>query len=248
MKFITYFDYLGFGDFIRNNELDYQRKIMANIFRDIESALAKGKLIDAKHGVIADLTHSKVHCINFSDTVVFWTNDISVESVAELLHITHIFNWQANLFFFPVRGTMTMGELERVEFSQKSGLGGSYNINSVYGKGLVTAHEIAENQKWAGTLLDENVEEFIIANLDNSKDVLEIYTKPFNVPFKTGIKNMKVFNLIKGELNDIAFANYSKGIIDNFANHKKGIENHSVKEKIDNTINFLASYRNFKPS
>lgn len=248
MKFITYFDYLGFGDFIRNNDLDYQRKIMANIFRDIESALAKGKLIDAKHGVIADLSNSKVHCINFSDTVVFWTNDNSADAVAELLYITHIFNWQANLFFFPVRGCMTMGELERVDFAQKSGLGGTYNINSVYGKGLVTAHEIAESQKWAGTVLNENVVEFINAKLENSKDVLNTYTKQFAVPFKAGAKNMQVFNFIKGELNDIAFANYRKGVIDNFANHKKDTNHPSVKEKLDNTLNFLASYRNFKPS
>jgi hypothetical protein len=248
MKFITYFDYLGFGDFIRNNDLEYQRKIMGNIFRDIESALAKGKLIDAKHGVIADLSQSRVNCINFSDTVVFWTNDISSESVEELLHITHVFNWQANLYFFPVRGTMTMGELERVEFDQKSGLGGSYNINSVFGKGLVKAHEIAESQKWAGTLLDENVETFINDNLENNEDVLATYTKSFEVPFKAGDKEMRVFNLIKGELNDIAFNNYKEGIERNFGEHNKGMEHPSVKEKLANTIDFLESYRNHKPS
>jgi hypothetical protein len=42
-KFIAYFDYLGFKQFIDNNDLEYQRKIVGNNFRDIESALGQGK-------------------------------------------------------------------------------------------------------------------------------------------------------------------------------------------------------------
>lgn len=41
--FIAYFDYLGYSKFIENNDLDYQKKIIRNNFRDIESALGKGK-------------------------------------------------------------------------------------------------------------------------------------------------------------------------------------------------------------
>lgn len=247
MKFITYFDYLGFGDFISNNDLDYQKKIMGNIFRDIESALTKGKLKEAQHGVIADLSEIKVNCINFSDTIVFWTNDASVESLEELLYITHYFNWQANLFFFPVRGTLTMGELEGVGHSFKSELGGSYNVNSVFGKGLVEAHEVAESQKWAGTVLNSSVVDFIQVNIKDPQTLLDLYTKNFTVPFKLGPKEMHVFHLIKGELNDLAFDNYQKDIRENFARHKKSLTHPSVIEKLENTIEFLSSYRNFKP-
>ena len=45
-KFIAYFDFLGFKDFILNNDIEYQNQIMNNIFRDIESSLGNGKLID----------------------------------------------------------------------------------------------------------------------------------------------------------------------------------------------------------
>ena len=248
MKFITYFDYLGFGDFIRNNDLNYQKKIMGNIFRDIESALAKGKLKEARHGVIADLSEIKVNCINFSDTIIFWTNDISKESLEELLYITHYFNWQANLFFFPARGTLTMGELEGVDYSYKSTLGGNYNLNSVFGKGLVEAHEIAENQKWAGTVLNHSVVDFIHRNFEDAQTLIDLYTKKFQVPFKLEDKEMHVFHLIKGDLNNLAFENSERGIRENFANHNKSIEYPSTKEKIENTIKFLSSYRNFTPA
>ena len=99
--FIAYFDYLGFKEFIENNDLDYQKKIIGNNFRDLESALGQGKIKDVHHGVIADLSNSKINCINFSDTVVFWTNDDSNESLKELLDVSYKFNWQAVDFFFP---------------------------------------------------------------------------------------------------------------------------------------------------
>lgn len=246
MKFITYFDYLGFGDFIRNNDLEYQQKIMGNIFRDIETALSKGKLMKSTNGYVADLSSIKVHCINFSDTVVFWTNGNSIEELEELLHITHKFNWQANLHFFPVRGTMVLGELEEVVYAHKSINGGSYNINSVFGKGLVEAHEIAESQQWAGTLLNDDVVEFIKKHSMDSENFLNEYTKSFLVPFKNGDKEMKVFHLVKGELNDSAFTNFSDSIKANFARHKKSMTNPGVSVKIENTLKFLSSYRNNK--
>lgn len=39
---MTYFDYLGFKKFTENSDLNYQRKIVGNNFRDIESTLGKG--------------------------------------------------------------------------------------------------------------------------------------------------------------------------------------------------------------
>jgi hypothetical protein len=242
-KFITYFDYLGFGDFILNNDLEYQRRVMGAIFVEIESALAKGKLVASERGYSSDLSVSKVNCINFSDTVVFWTNDLSPESVKELLSITYTFNWRSNLNFFPVRGAMTIGEIESIIHSHTSALGGTYNINSVYGKGIVTAHGLAESQKWAGTILCENVERFVLDNFDDGEAILDSYSKQFPVPFKSGNINKRAFHLIDGLLNNEAFENFSKSIEGNFEAHNKRVDSSDVQEKLTNTITFLSSYR-----
>lgn len=140
-KFIAYFDYLGFKQFIENNDLVYQKRIMGNNFRDIESALGQGKLIDATHGVTSDLSQHRINCINFSDTIVFWTNDDSDESLNEIIQVAYRFNWRATTFTFPARGSLLYGEIEYVDFKNKNNLGGVYNINSVFGKGLVEAHQ-----------------------------------------------------------------------------------------------------------
>jgi len=245
-KFIAYFDYLGFKQFIDNNDLDYQKKVVFDNFRDIESALGQDKSKEAPHGYIADLSNSRINCINFSDTVVFWTNDDSEASLIEILQVAYKFNWQAIDFFFPARGSIVYGEIEYVNFEQKNEAGGLYNVNSVFGKGLVRAHEKAEKQHWAGTVLDDSLIEELVSRDYNIDILLKPYSKKFKVPYKNGfgLTEEFVMCIIKGQLNDETFKNYENGILENFARHKKSVDNQDVKEKIENTINFLRSFYN----
>jgi hypothetical protein len=243
-RFIAYFDYLGFKQFIDNNDLDYQTRIVGNNFRDIESALGQGKSKEAPHGYIADLSNSRINCINFSDTVVFWTNDDTEASLMEILEVAHKFNWQAIDFFFPARGSVVYGEIVYVDFKQKNEAGGLYNINSVFGKGLVRAHEKAEKQHWAGTVLDDSFIDELVNRGYDIDTFLKPYAKKFKVPYKNGLEipDEFVMRIIKGQLNDEAFKNYGNGIRENFARHNKSTDNQDVKEKIENTIKFLASF------
>jgi hypothetical protein len=245
-SFIAYFDYLGFKKFIENNTLDYQKRIVGNNFRDIESALGKGKTKPAKYGVIADLSESKINCINFSDTVVFWTNDDSTDSLVEILEVAHKFNWQAIDFFFPARGAIVYGEIVYIDFKQKNSTGGVYNINSVFGKGLVKAHEKAEMQHWAGTVFDESFINELVSRGYNPSDFLEPFAKKYIVPYKNKENNKEeyVMNIIQGTLNSVALKNYGDGIKSNFSSHNKSIDNKDVQEKLSNTLKFLESYYN----
>jgi hypothetical protein len=246
-KFIAYFDYLGFKQFIENNDLEYQTRVIGNNFRDIESALGKGKYIEAAHGSIADLSQSNINCINFSDTVVFWTNDDSESSLMEILQVSHKFNWQAIDFFFPARGALVYGEIVYVDFKRKNAAGGLYNINSVFGKGLVRAHEKAEKQHWAGTVLDETFIEELAKRGYDTESFLKPFAKRYKVPYKNGHALSEEYSMciIKGTLNEEAFKNYGNRIKENFAAHKKSTDTNDVKEKIENTINFLATFRDF---
>lgn len=243
-RFIAYFDYLGFKEFIENNDLEYQSRIVDNNFRDMESALGQGKLKDAPHGVIADISNSQINCINFSDTVFFFTNDTSDTSLVEILEVAYKFNWQAIDFCFPVRGALVFGEMAYVDFKKKNGGGGIYNINSVYGKGLVKAHLRADEQHWAGTVLDESFTTEIANRGHNLDEFLLPYAKKYKVPYKTEVERADeyVLNIIKGTLNDEALKNFSKNIRGNFAQYNKSVVDKSVQQKIENTIRFLESF------
>ncbi len=245
-KFIAYFDYLGFKQFIANNDLEYQRRIIRYNFRDIESALGHGKTKKVPKGVVADLTNSKIKCINFSDTVVFWTNDDSETSLIEILEVAHKFNWQAILHFFPVRGSLVYGEIEYSDFKHENETGGLYNINSLIGKGLVLAYEKAEKQHWAGTVLDASFVNELVNRGYEIDTFLKPFAKKFKVPYKNGVEipDEFVMRIIKGQLDEEIFKNHEIGIRKNFASYKKSIDSQDVKEKIENTINFLASFYN----
>lgn len=244
-RFIAYFDYLGFKEFIENNDLSFQEKIILNNFRDMERALGQGSYKEALNGVVADLSHSNINCINFSDTVVFWTNDNSDESLIELLKVSCDFNSQAIGYFFPVRGSVVYGEMISVNFSHANDVGGKYHINSVFGKGLVNAYLKANSQNWAGTVIDESLIIEVSKRNYNLEEILRPYAKKYRVPYRDEVKLPEefVFNIVKGNLNDDAFKNFRQGITDNFEAYNKSINHPDVQKKLDNTITFLASYR-----
>jgi hypothetical protein len=244
--FIAYFDYLGFKQFIDNNDSDYQRKIMGNIFRDMDRALRQGVGQEYDSASKADYSMSRINCINFSDTVVFWSNDNTEASLKEIIRVAYYFNWQSNIFRFPVRGSVVYGDVEYQGFERKNGNDAIFNINSVYGKGLVRAHEKANNQHWAGTVLDVSFTGELVKRGYNLNICLQRYAKLFKVPYKNGyIKHEEyVMCLIQGGLDRFSFQNYEKGIRENFANHNKSVDNNDVMEKLENTLRFLASFCN----
>ncbi|MCQ6957721.1 hypothetical protein [Mucilaginibacter aquariorum] len=244
-RFIAYFDYLGFKDFIEKNDLEFQHQIMNNNFRDIEIALSKGKTIETRRGFIPDIDESNINCMNFSDTVVFWTNDDSEESLREILRVAFTFNYHCIEFTFPLKGAIVYGEVTHVDFRQQNGGGGIYNINSFYGKGIIEAYLKAERQHWAGTVIDSSVIEEIISKELNPEEILKEVAKKYMVPYKEPIESQEeeyALRLVKGDLPEAAFQNVSKQIARNFGEYNKSVEHHTVQQKLANTITYLKSF------
>lgn len=241
-RFIAYFDYLGFKDFIEKNDLDVHIQIMNNNFRDIEDAIGQGKHRQGINGgLIADLSQSTLNAINFSDTVVIWTNDDSTDSFIELLKVAHRFNHRTVTVFFPVRGMIVMDELESVAYSYTNKIGGTYNINSVFGKGLVKAHVQAEAQQWAGTVIGEEVIEEIRNRGVDVDEMMAPYARRYKVPYKSPFEipyEEYALKLVKN-INDEFFKNVSEGIVRNFSQYNKDASHPSVQEKLKNTIEYL---------
>lgn len=246
-RYLTYFDLLGFSDFIKNNEVERQEEIIIEFFKDIERALSKGEFIETQFGMGADLSNHKLNSLNFSDTVIFWTQDDSLESLKELLHVTYIFNYCATLFRFPARGSTVYGEIVTVNHNESNVNGGTYNVNSILGKGLVHAYEIAEETNWSGAIIDNSIIERLIELNINTSEILNPISKEYNVPIKKDrFKKYYAFDLIYKEqsFNKKHFDNHVAGITDNFSRYNKSIEADTVKKKIENTIKFLCTYIN----
>jgi hypothetical protein len=238
--YLAYFDFMGFKQFIQNNEDEILMRRMGHSFRDIEISLGKGKYQEPKSGVIlADLSESKINCLNISDTVLFWTNTCSQEDLLELVEVAYSFNWREIGYNFPLRGSIVKGKIKVVSGKNENQNGGTYSVQCLYGKGLVYAHDIAEAQEWAGSILDENVVEDLNSFKDG-KEFLEKNTVKYNVPFKNEFyKEFRVFKLKQGKLNEVALKNTLKAIDDVFSQDKKSIDNDNVQLKILNTKKFI---------
>ncbi len=244
--FIAYFDFLGYKQFINNNSNEDIEHGVNNILIDIEFATARNQIQPTKHGLVfADLNNHKINCLNVSDTVVFWTNDCDLASFHELLEVAYNFNIKEICYNFPTRGAIICGEIGYRFGSDKNQVGGALDIRCLYGKGIVNAHYLAENQSWAGCVIDQSCSKEFSDNSDFNDLILK-YSKKYNVPFKSPpnyIQEYYVLNLVEGSLDEVSYQNRKSSILSSFSKYNKKIENVRVKKIIDNTIKFLDIYK-----
>lgn len=243
-KYIGYFDLMGYKNFIEANNTEETKRRIEHILRDVESALGQGEYKNGASGAMyADLSKSRLQCLTISDTIIFWTLDDSQESLAEILKVCFDFNFMLNVHNFPVRGALVYEDVDMVTGATRSNAGGTYSVNTIYGKGLVNAHIKAESQYWAGTVIDASAIEKMAENNDIEK-LLAPYAMKTIVPYKSAASSIEeyAFKLCTGELNEIAFNNWKKGIEDVFAADNKGMDAGSIV-KLENTIKFLELHK-----
>src|SRR5699024_2535937 len=125
--YLAYFDYMGFKEFIVKNEDEELIRRMNHIFRDIEIALGQGKYRAPKNGsILSNLSESTINCLNISDTVLFWTNDCTYESLKTLIKVADEFNWREVNYNFPIRLALVKGKVKEVSEKQTNSYSGSY--------------------------------------------------------------------------------------------------------------------------
>ncbi|OCB71198.1 hypothetical protein B0A79_22655 [Flavobacterium piscis] len=245
-RYIAYFDFLGYKEFILNNDSTYLKGRVIHILRDIEMALGQGKYHEPENGrILSDTSQTRINCLNISDTVIFWTNDDSIESLEELLIVAHRFNWQEILYNFPIRGVIYCDELEMISGKKTNTVGSIYSANMIYGKGLANAHIKGDNLNWSGSVIDHTV----IENISDQTDIvkfLEPFAKLYKVPYKKpypDIGEEYALHINKGKLNQEAFENTKKGIEATFKSDNKTFDHPRVQEILANTIKYLETYK-----
>lgn len=241
--YIAYFDLLGFKKFIENNTETSIDKRMKDIFLSMELSLTQKNIkqssISPNNNMVPDISQAKVNCVNISDTIIYWTNDLNIDSLYNLFLVSFLFNSHFNIYNFPVRGCLTKGYLNLVMGKYESSNSSLYAVQCLYGKGLVEAHVKAESQNWAGTVIDQEV----IDDLNNSQysKSFETYCLKYQIPYKKNISNPKeyAFKLIEEINNEQHLFNLKHEIENRFSADNKPINEISVKEKINNTCDFL---------
>lgn len=242
-SYIAYFDFLGFKNFILNNDNEHIRKRIGHILRDIEAALGQGEYKEARLGFIADISKSKLNCLNISDTIILWANDDSFDSFLELLKVSFDFNWRVTRYHFPVRGAIVYDDLDIITHNMDTKNGGTYNVNSIFGKGLVSAHIKAENLNLAGCIVDSStiskIEEFA-----NWEKTLDQFATIYSVPYKEPIGVCKEYILrlfVNKTINPETFDNVERSLSEAFSGDNKEMNDRSL-ELLKNTVDYIRSF------
>ena len=240
-RYIAYFDFLGYKEFILNNDEELIQRRVGHILRDIETALSDEYKVSVKTmNAIADLEHAQVHCLNISDTVIFYSKDETLESFDAIIDVAYRFNWRNNLHNFPVRGILTYDDFRIVTQTYENASGIRYSPNIMYGKGLVTTHLKCDKQEWAGCCIDNSVIE--IVNGTNRQALLNERTVQYDIPIKDnefGVFSKYAFRLYAGNANKENLKNLKGMINEVFNSDNKDTTDKRVQQKINNTINFV---------
>lgn len=240
---IGYFDLLGYKQFIQNNTEEHTARRVGHILRDIELSLSHNRTKPINGAtVIADLEYNTVNCLNISDTIIFWIEDISEDSVINFLEVCYQLNYKFNRYNFPIRGVLVLDKFHIIRGSQQNSAGFFYSPNIIYGKGLLNAHIKAESFDMAGTLIDKSFIDRVMGDEKIMQKIDEL-TIQYQVPFKTGIGNTNeyVFKLVKSNLNKKRFNNVKENIKRVFIRDNKELDK-GVQLKIKNTIKFLENH------
>lgn len=147
---IAYFDILGFKDFINYNKDKPEEieRIYGNIMLTSQLSTTEGKFHPKLP--VPDIDQQKVNCLHVSDSIIFWTDEDSLEDFKNIFKVCQSF---VNRMFEPIRGCLNYGDISFKPFSIKSKF---YN-SSLLGKGLIEAYELAECLEFSGCVLHENV-------------------------------------------------------------------------------------------
>ncbi len=238
--YLAYFDLLGFKEFIENNDGQYIEVRMQQIFLDLERCQSLGKVTPpVGHMVFSDLSESTLNSINISDTILFWTNDCSKESLKEIMEVAFRFNYMMNINNFPMRGVLVKGEIQVVRNHTKTAAGGSKSVQCIFGKGLVDAHLKAESQDWAGAFIDQSVINDIESHPDTIEDLKKKAIK-YSIPYKNGYKEEYAFRpMINLKNTNDGVSSTCERVDRVFESDNKPTDNEAVQRKLRNTKAFI---------
>ena len=261
-RFLAYFDLLGYSNFIKKNSGDpaalHQR--IRNFARNNEQALALDLPLRQSRvhsgTLIPDISQSRLQCLIFSDTVLFFTNDNpAIADFDEIIKVAYRYNWFNIRYDFPSRGCIVYGDLFFDAFDQENQRGGQYRTNDIYGIALVNAHEKAEAASWAGCVLDTSAIEYA-QQLGNIQPILDEHTKMYDVPYKDKndpevevLRNERTLTLLKGGV--VVTKYHEDGIKSAFTKERKGEikddpqtkSEKRIKQIFDNTIRYFRTHQ-----
>ncbi|HCG9584327.1 TPA: hypothetical protein ACF3XD_004549 [Vibrio parahaemolyticus] len=251
MRYIAFFDILGFKDLVFNNDHEALEGIYEHFSKAAHLSLAN---FQAQEGQIADnsisdvdMSKATVNSLIVSDSVIFWTDSDSPNDFIEIIHASQLMLAISFKIGVPVRGGISFGDFTFNEVRTNSP---QRNVlTSCFGKALVEAYSIEALQEWSGCIVNQIALDHFSTRVEHYQkmtqeklvnlDLLKNYKMlvEYEAPLKKPVKNYLVVNYLNHSDIDMGFT--EQRIRSSFSAFSKSTTPESVQTKINNTISFF---------
>jgi hypothetical protein len=187
-RFVVFLDVMGFKDFIMRNDAQivYDRMKELSYLRDDIPLIVKTNNPEQ---------YREVYSTTFSDSIVLFSNDDSVESLGNLLYMSRATMTSALMLKIPIKGSIAYGEISVDREKQ-----------IFCGQPIIYSYELQEDLHYYGVVFHNSVDRFINNKCQGNRDIEQSYFKAKTF-FKSGIithNNLDIFinEVVGGEQFD----------------------------------------------
>lgn len=252
--FFVFLDILGFKNIVLNNSQEELLKIITSFFSGFNSAIDESRSISDGNASVTKIKLNEMAFRMHSDSIIIWTlpyegNDKKetrfttfmnlLEAVSELLKF-------GLLNGLPLRGILHYGEL--IIHNQNGNDNCFLNNECIYGKVLTEAYQMEGEMNWSGAVItpiawDKIREIWTPIRFSSDDPNVLFYRYPYltwyDVPLKKGDKQKRIainWNYLYAWFKT---KKCSEDKIKTSFSAFNRIVNDDVRNKIENTINFL---------
>lgn len=221
-SFVALFDILGFGDLIKNNELEKVANTYIKAKKNFEDNISHVNSLLQKDAVTFHI---------FSDTFLIYTSKVNDKSFLALLVACDFLFLAAIENELRIRGATAVGEL-------------IVSNGIEIGKPIVEAYENEKKQEWMGCWINDNCMSKI-TRINRNKHLTGKSIVKYEIPLKDHkVKKRYAFNWVKSLPNKIMCAKKKNDFT--LEEIKKEIKflrrkppDLSIRRKLNNTIKFI---------
>lgn len=158
-RFVVFLDLMGFKDFIARNDAKTVYEHMKKLSYLTDEI---PKVIQTTHPIL----YREVYSTTFSDSIVLFSIDDSVESLDNLLYMSRAIMTSAIMAKIPIKGSIAHGEISVDRDRQ-----------IFCGQPIIDSYELQEELNYYGVVFHNSVDRFINENCPQNKNIKDAYFK-----------------------------------------------------------------------
>jgi hypothetical protein len=243
-RFVAFLDILGFKELVENNSVETLQRIY---LKTLEAGYRSGVDEAEAFGFPKELT-SSIRSIIISDSIIFWSQDLTMDSFMMLTSIVRAFCREAFYTGIVLRGGIAKGPLEETSTASIS----KYNTIRapiILGRGLTNAWNLESSQQWSGCVISDEVIDHLRTDTNSEstkliEKIIELkWIVSYKAPMKKGnVKDYFCLNWVGPRAENIteeSIEQITSIVREKFSAFSKNDNTWEVEVKIKNTIDFI---------